>query len=182
MAYNNASSNEPKGMFVYRDEKKRYVYKAPYMKEGRYLTKSDIKTFSLFEMRLPGSILICVLLGYMMDNNYVIGAIAGIVTYVAFTLIMVFWYLPQLPVATGFKKPSGSSSLEASAKSAPYWRILVLIIAAAALGVITIYNCNKKGYTGFTLYGNYALAALAIVYSLYHVIVLFKKLSLKEDK
>jgi hypothetical protein len=178
-SYNNrASTNEPRGMFVYKDGR-RYIYKPPYLKKGRYINKSDIKTFSLFEMRLSVSVLIGVLLGYTLEDNYIIGVIVGAIVYIISTLVMILWYLPQLQVAEGFKKQSTMSVLTEQANNSPYWRLFVVVGLSAALAIFTYINANNQGYTGFVLYGNYILAGISMLYSVYTIVVLIRKITLK---
>ena len=164
------------GIGVYHDDKGRPVYWNRFNKTAYVLT-GKTKPFRTYSSR------------------YYVGFIAGALTYVfnlplpvciaiglVAYIVMEFKFrsfLKTLPELKNFDPRNRVNKIEAEAKMDTY-KIVLKIVLAALMMVLIYINAMQQGFTGFFLYMNYGLCAVAAVLCIVEIRALI--LNLKNKK
>ncbi len=170
---NRQYKDELSGPFIYRDNKNRVIYSNPLLKKDYLVNNSEAKTFTVFQMRLPIAVLVGMIIS-LFSENYVLAILAALIIYAGTTLAFWFIYIPKLPVIEKYTKVPKESFLDRLAKSSRK-RLFLLIFLVVSLAFLVVYNAIASGYTGFTLYANFAIAVGCGVYLGILLIALMKK-------
>lgn len=178
--YSRKPRQEIKGSFIYKDEKNRTIYSNPFMKNyGYQLFASDNKKFSLYQMRLPATVLVIVSIIVFFDN-YLVALLSGISLYLISTIIFLFVYLPK-QTRVNFDKPKMNSFINKSVEKQTNFRLILILIAALALSGLTIYNAKTNNYKGAVLIANYLLAGASFVVFMFNLYIMILK-TIKEKR
>ena len=159
---NRQYKDELSGPFIYRDNKNRVIYSNPLLKNDYLVNNSEARTFGLFSMRFPIAVLAGLIIS-LFNKNYLLAVIAALLILLVSTLYFWFIYIPKLPVIEKYTKVPKESFLDRLAKSSKK-RLFLLIFLVVSLAFLVVYNAIASGYTGFTLYANFAIAVGCGVY------------------
>ena len=164
------------GFGVYRDDRGRPVYWNRWNKTA-YVISGKTKPFRTYSSR------------------FFLGFIAGALTYVfnlpiplciaigiAVYVVMEYKFrsfLKTLPEIKNFNPKNNIGKIEAESKMDTYK--IVLKIGLAALMIVLIYlNAKQQGFTGFFLYMNYGLCAIAAILCIMEIRALILNLNNKK--
>jgi uncharacterized membrane protein len=146
------------GWHVYKDERGRAVYYDIFSKTGYILANNEerYKQFSMrFVMGLIGFILIL-----MFNMPIWLCVLAGVGVY-AFLEFRFRKFLATLPRIEKMKSEASIKTLETN-------KVILKMVLLIALSVLIVLNAQNERYTGWMLYLNYVISALALIFALYH--------------
>lgn len=159
--------------FVYYNGKN-YVYCGPFSKTGYILSNSDAKAYTVYSTRyfIPLSLGI---VAFFIGLPWYIALAAFIGFQIFMSLMFRKKLLANLPVIDNFEKPGRNISIfDKVASKYTKKELLLPLICSILLVIIIPINAINQNYQDVMLYGNYAVAGLMALVSLFFLICLIK--------
>ncbi len=164
------------GIFIYQDPKHGTIFYDIFTKKGYVLTSSDVRTYTLYTMMFPLSILIAFGAMSLFKLNYVTTAIVFVIAYLIGALAYRFLFFYKLPEAKNFKPVKKESILMYLARGYSSSRLVTLIFLLIALTVLMPIFANMENYEGINLYGSYLMSAATGIGAVIVIISLVMKI------
>lgn len=163
------------GLNIYQTKNNQQaIYYDPFKKIGYYITSSNVRSFSSWQLRLPTCLLAMGILFLLKINIHVV-IVVGVLAYIVSTIYFHFVFIPNQPVAEKFIKPKRLDPLnEIAARFSVKTLISCMSMFLAAATIITI------GYfTSQTTIAAKKITISIIVVSLLLVVLMFYLIYLK---
>lgn len=178
---NKFNIKELDGLFIYHDEKNRTIYSNPFQKDGYILTNSDYKAYIVYSARWLIAISVPALLYYFVELSIPMFILIALAIYAIGSALFYFKFLPSLPIVKNFKKPKRDNLFIRNSDKLSTLRLLSVFIIGILAAVLLIINLRMSNFDKLTLYANYLVIAFVILYSIFDLIQLIKRVS-RSDK
>lgn len=165
MAQTQMSAKELTGFNIYQN-KNQTIYWDSFSKTAYIITRSDVSKFSSWQLRLPLSLMVSLVL-MLFGTNYILCVVVAVLSYLVSTIIFKVKYLPTLAVSVKWQKPKSEGFIKDTAKK---FRFASLIFAAIMFGVFGImfafdlflYKAIKQALVVYTILVIVSVIATAI--------------------
>lgn len=175
MTNRNINSNEPSGLFVYRDPKHGIVYYDFFRKNGYVLTKSDYSSYSKFSMLKIICLISIFLFVEFLEMEIWKATIIGVILYICMEIVSRVTFVYKLPVIEGYKPIKKDKIYDAMANKMSTFRIVVTSLIALVTAVLIIVYAYSEKFTGVNLFVTYLLALIMAILFVCGIIAIIKK-------
>ena len=169
------------GLFIYHDEHGRAIYSDFFTGNvGYYLTKDDVRPFSLYSMRLMGSLSVLVLLIYYFKVNTYVSIGISILVYLIASILFYFRFLKSLEVATSFTKTK-KGFIKQSSEKYDYSTLYIMFAASILLSILSFINSGRISET-LPKNGNVVISIIGLSYAVITFLTILNKIKSENRK
>lgn len=169
---------QPKGLFVYQNDKGQYVYSDLFTTGGYVISRSDYKKYQVYALRYILGVAIVALLSMLIDWKPAI--IVGVLTVLVGEVLFRVKFLGKTcSYDPRFKKPEANSFLDKITKSTDPSKKIIKAILFVAFGILIVINGYQQNYTGFFMILSWAVGVLSEIFAVLFFISFIKDGGLK---
>ena len=164
---------QPKGFFVYLNDKGQCVYSDLFCKGGYIIARSDYKKYQVYALRYILGIVIIALLSTLiaMKPSIIVGVLTVIVGEILFRVKFLGKTCTYDPK---FKKPEAASFLDKITKSADPSKKIIKAILFLIFGILIVINAYQQAYTGFFMILSWVVGVISEVFAVLFFISFIK--------
>lgn len=164
------------GLSIYQDPKRGTIFYDIFTKKGYILTSSDVKTYTIYTSMLPLCFIVSFAATSFFSLSYTAGAIIFLVLFIAVLVLFRVKFFYTLPEATDWKPVKRENIFVWMAMNFSKNRLIILIFLLIALTILMPLYSKMENFTGFTLYGGYAVSVVTFIGAIISIISLIVKI------
>lgn len=155
---------QPKGFFVYQNDKGQCVYSDLFTTGGYIISRSDYKKYQVYALRYILGVVIVALLSTLiaMKPSIIVGVLTVIVGEILFRVKFLGKTCTYDPK---FRKSEASSFLDKITKSSDPSKKLIKAILFVVFGVLIVINAYQQNYTGFFMILSWAVGVISEIFA-----------------
>lgn len=155
---------QPKGLFIFQNDKGQYVYSDLFTTGGYIISRSDYKKYQVYALRYILGIVIIALLSTLIDMKPSI--IVGVLTVLVGELLFRLKFLAKTcTYDPKFKKPQSDNFLDKITKSSDPSKKLIKAILFVIFGVLIVINAYQQNYTGIFMILSWVIGVLSEIFA-----------------